>query len=363
VLPESPTPNIEAYQLYLQGRALVWRGSVDSLQAGIRFFEKAITIDPKFARTYAELSIAQTGLVVIGGTTETDLLGEAERSAQRAVALDPELSEAYASLSYLSVYRARWLDAEQYYRKALSLNPSDPALTGVQGRMLLPAIGHLRAALRLSQESYQLAPAQPYSAMGIAVANIYLARDSDALAYVQLAVDLGMPRSTPPLPFLDAAIAMNAGRYAEAAEYMNSLLAPSVHEAGGAAVVRLVYAAAADTADKRVAIEALQTLRAGAARESMASPIMVMLSSIWFTRLGAFDLAYELARAVLHEFETTDTLPSPIHVATCWLPEMRPFRQDPRFQAFVTRLGLMDYWQKYGPPDDCDLKDGKLTCH
>ena len=46
-----------------------------------------------------------------------------------------------------------------------------------------------------------------------------------------------------------------------------------------------------------------------------------------------------------------------------WAPWMRPFRQDPRFQAFVTRLGFMEYWQQYGPPDDCDLKDGKLTCH
>jgi hypothetical protein len=42
---------------------------------------------------------------------------------------------------------------------------------------------------------------------------------------------------------------------------------------------------------------------------------------------------------------------------------MRPFRQDPRFQAFTTRLKLMDYWQTFGPPDDCDLKDGKLACH
>ena len=33
------------------------------------------------------------------------------------------------------------------------------------------------------------------------------------------------------------------------------------------------------------------------------------------------------------------------------------------FQAFVTRLGLMEYYQQYGPPGGCDLKDGKLTCH
>ena len=31
--------------------------------------------------------------------------------------------------------------------------------------------------------------------------------------------------------------------------------------------------------------------------------------------------------------------------------------------TFATRMGFMEYWQQYGPPDDCDLNDGKLTCH
>lgn len=46
-----------------------------------------------------------------------------------------------------------------------------------------------------------------------------------------------------------------------------------------------------------------------------------------------------------------------------WNPELRAFRQNKRFQPFVTSLGLMKYWERYGAPDGCDLKDGKLTCH
>ena len=46
-----------------------------------------------------------------------------------------------------------------------------------------------------------------------------------------------------------------------------------------------------------------------------------------------------------------------------WRPEMRPFRKDARFAALMARTGLFDYWQRYGPPDDCDLKDGVLACH
>jgi hypothetical protein len=41
---------------------------------------------------------------------------------------------------------------------------------------------------------------------------------------------------------------------------------------------------------------------------------------------------------------------------------MSPFRRDVRFQDFVTRLGMMPYWNKNGPPDDCDLKDKRLSC-
>lgn len=46
-----------------------------------------------------------------------------------------------------------------------------------------------------------------------------------------------------------------------------------------------------------------------------------------------------------------------------WIPELRSFRQDARFQAFAMRLGWMDYWRQYGPPDECELKNNKLTCH
>jgi adenylate cyclase len=362
VLPEPPTPSVEAYQLYLQGRGMIVRGDPVSLQAALRCFEKAIGVDPRFARAHAGLSIAQTSLVSMGAATES-LLSDAERNAQCALALDPGLSDVYASLGALSAYRARWIDCERYCRKALALNPLDPIPHNMDAQVLLAATGRLRASLRRSQESRRLGPGDSISALGVAVAQIILNQDSDAFASIRLAVDLGMPRSTPPLPFMECALAMNAGRYAEAAAHINTFLPPEIRVAGGEAVVRLVYAAAAGAADRGSAIEALQALRAGAARAAMARPVMMMLSINWFTRLGALDLAYDLALATLDEFESTGVLSGTIHVATYWLPEMRPFRQDARFQGVVKRLGLMEYWRQYGPPDDCDLQDGTLICH
>jgi TolB-like protein len=362
VLPDPPTASIEAYQLYLQGRGMQLRGDPVSLQAAFRCFEKAIVVDPSFARAYAGYSIAQISLVAMG-TATASLLSDAERNAQRALALDPGLSDVSASLGLLSSYRARWLEFEEYCRKALALNPLDPIAHSSYGQVLLLAAGRLRASLERSRESRRLAPGDSNPAMGLALAEVFLGQDSDALTSVQLAVDLGMPRSTPPLPFLECAIAMNAGRHAEAAGHMNTFLAPEIREAGGERVIQFIYAAAAGDAERSAAIEALRTLRAGAARVEMARPIMIMLSINWFTRLGALDLAYDLALATLDEFESSGVLSGAIHVAAYWLPEMRPFRRDARFQEVVTRLGLMEYWQQYGPPDNCDLTAGALICH
>jgi hypothetical protein len=88
--------------------------------------------------------------------------------------------------------------------------------------------------------------------------------------------------------------------------------------------------------------------------------VVKVLGLTSYTQLGAMDQAYAIADQLREQFVGQ----SPTNAwSWLWTPEMRPFRQDPRFQAFTTRLGLMKYWQKYGPPDDCDLNDGKLTCH
>ena len=77
--------------------------------------------------------------------------------------------------------------------------------------------------------------------------------------------------------------------------------------------------------------------------------------------LGALDPAYELATLYLDEFVRSGTGGGAAWTFLWW-PETRPFRKDPRFQAFVTRMNLIDYWKQYGPPDDCNLVGEQLLC-
>jgi hypothetical protein len=81
-----------------------------------------------------------------------------------------------------------------------------------------------------------------------------------------------------------------------------------------------------------------------------------------YVRLDALNAAYRLLNRCLAE-QPSDAPMMGEAMEYLWRPEMRPFRQDRRFQALAKRLGLIDYWRRYGPPDDCDLRADKLTCH
>ena len=77
--------------------------------------------------------------------------------------------------------------------------------------------------------------------------------------------------------------------------------------------------------------------------------------------LGARDLAYEVAYEGLNRLLRSGTVGGAVW-AGLWIPEMRPFRQDHRFQEFADALHLTEYGQRYGAPDGCELHAGKLVC-
>jgi hypothetical protein len=79
-----------------------------------------------------------------------------------------------------------------------------------------------------------------------------------------------------------------------------------------------------------------------------------------YAELGAVDELYDEVNRQLRA--DGGAYPQIIAIGTLWAPQMRPLRQDPRFQALVGRLGLMDYWRQAGPPDGCTLVGPQLSC-
>jgi hypothetical protein len=109
------------------------------------------------------------------------------------------------------------------------------------------------------------------------------------------------------------------------------------------------------------ALAALEELRAGAVEDFPGAGTVRMLVMNWSTSLGALDLAFAVADEVIGHLHATGSISINSLLPPLWLPEMSPFRRDPRFQYFVGELGFMPYWEMHGPPDGHELRHGRLV--
>jgi len=328
-----PTKSLEAYTLYLQAYAAVGSGTAEGRRRALDFLDQSIARDPDFARSYR--------LRAVNRWTSGAPITDVEADARRAVALDPAVG-AQANLGVVEASRRNYVAAEKRFQEAYVVNPkeTDTFATHVIA-VLLPA-GHIKEALQKQIESYRLAPALPLRPLSLSRIYLSLGLDAEAIRYADLAITLGLNPNAGRIPNTRSDVAARAGHYSEA---------------GGIEAVKLIYAALGDSSRKQDAAAALR--RTLLKLDQPADGDFRIWSIAWYSQLGALDQAYEIGNQLQRQYE-----PQTPAAAWSWLwtPEMRAFRQDSRFPAFMTRLGMMPYWKEYGPPDDCDLKDGKLTC-
>jgi DNA-binding winged helix-turn-helix (wHTH) protein/TolB-like protein/Flp pilus assembly protein TadD len=119
------TEDVEAWQLYLNGRYHWDRKSEDGLRKAIQYYEAAERRDPRFALPAAGLADVWAVFGVFGILPPGVAFPRARQAAERAVALDRQLAEAQAALGHVQVQQSRdWTGGERLYRLALTLNPT-----------------------------------------------------------------------------------------------------------------------------------------------------------------------------------------------------------------------------------------------
>ena len=122
-LVKAGTKNLEAYELYLKGRALLYRRGGDIPRA-VECFKKAVALDPEYALACAGLADSYNVLGYYGLARPEVCMPKGMEAARRAVALDPSLAEAHTALAISSLMGA-WdrTEAEREFLLALELNP------------------------------------------------------------------------------------------------------------------------------------------------------------------------------------------------------------------------------------------------
>ena len=117
-------PNVECYNLCLQGRFHANRRTKEGLTKSVGCYEQAITADPSSALAYAGLADAYSLLADYAMARPADVMPKARVAALRSLELDPSAAEANVSLAFIrSQYDWAWADGETLYRRAIAANP------------------------------------------------------------------------------------------------------------------------------------------------------------------------------------------------------------------------------------------------
>jgi TolB-like protein len=124
-LVKTSTPNLEAYQSYLKGRALLYKRG-PAISHALVCCRRAVDLDPDYALAWAALADCYTFLSYYGLAVPRDVMPKAVEAARRAVALDPSLAEAHSALAVISLlYSWDRAQAEREFARSTQLNPKD----------------------------------------------------------------------------------------------------------------------------------------------------------------------------------------------------------------------------------------------
>lgn len=336
---KSGTDNVEAFDHYLAGTALLNEFGSDQTARGLEQLERATEIDPGYADAWAVLALAylQNAYLV---TLDFDVAErQAEEAARRALALNENMAPAHAALAHVYVFRRDWLRADQAAARAVSI-PTDftPAWDYAE---ILQAAGYLEESLEYRRQARQAMMFNVGPASQLALAYHEVGDDESAAAELSRAESLVGARASIDGTRLWMAMANGDEDTVRAIVSGGRLLDSAI-----AQQVELMLAA------PETAAASLRRLRDASSATSNLGPRL----GPWAAYFDEPELAVELIRA--------DALRAPLNIQPLWSPVMRDARRTQAFEDLVEEMGLVEFWRARGWPTLCrPLAGEEFECY
>jgi non-specific serine/threonine protein kinase len=340
------TKSVEAYESYARGMMNLRLASRDSIERAIAAFEHATEHDPEYAIAWAALG----GAYSLKGAflSLRDLVEKAIDIERRAIAIDPDLADAHMWLGSALLNLGRTDEAIAAIREAVRREPDNGQAHQALARAYWVGKGDFAAALPEFERAIELNPDAGYSYLQLALLLAWEGQYARAEEVSRRAVELQ-----------DQYISGNAGLQVVGANarlgyvyylqerYDEALLE---YERG------LSFVASSDHALKdRTAIEITVKMGAAYHRQGRAAEAarhferaIRMFDSL--IAKGADDpftryyiaVAHALAGAPDRAFDSLERVASKLPLLTVARmrrdPDLQPLRDDPRFDALVTRF-------------------------
>ena len=162
VTQAATTEDPAAYNEYLRGRYFWNKRSMANFERAIGQFEKAIELDPTFARAWSALAETLVLMPEYSGSSFEEYKTRIETAIARALELGPDSAQAYTARAYYNANALRrWKEAEHDYQRAIELDPMYATAWQWFSEMEVQTGGSGDHGVAKAEKALELDPASP----------------------------------------------------------------------------------------------------------------------------------------------------------------------------------------------------------
>jgi DNA-binding winged helix-turn-helix (wHTH) protein/TolB-like protein len=337
--PREPS-SYAAAEAYALGRYLFEKRDHQSIVDAVKHFEVAIRLDPTYGPAW--LGLAYTYSIWPDYDLTIDRQAAFDKALEiigQGVEADPSIREAAGTVyGYVFHKRYQWIEAMENTSMAVNSESAGADAYNWHSRVLA-SVGRMDESLEFARIGAELDPDDPSIIDRLAIASFWFNDLENAARHFEIAERMNYEASIHSLAY--SLFLIRTGDIEEAKLRATEGLEENNLESGW---VGIIFDGIADEMKRPAAITVLEQVYAsGAMPDNVAITLWVLL--------GNPDQAMAIAR----RSEGDGGL---FEIEIIYIDEFREFRQHPRFNDFVTTVGLTAYWENAG----CAWLDDRVTC-
>jgi serine/threonine protein kinase/Tfp pilus assembly protein PilF len=321
-LGKRSTENLEAYNLFLQGRYFFNKKTRESLLNATERLQEAVSVAPHYAEAYAIMAVAYYYLGLLTFFPVGEVYPKAKAAATKAIEIDPTAAGAHAVLATIKLqYDWDWDGAEHGFKRAVELNPNDVDVRA-QYSFYLACMGRMNESLAEMKIAYSFDPLLDPVNLGFVL--LRMGRLGEARDQFQKSLELEPGRAHS--LWLLGHIEVLQGRHEEGLARIRRALSLS----GNNVIILAGYGWSNAVAGKKgEAMNVLEEFR----ERSLREPIPPFCCAKIYSALGENDLAFEWLEKA---YEKRDTA-----MVTILTDEsFKGIHRDPRFDELLGKMKL-----------------------
>jgi len=324
------TEDLSAHILYLKGRHFWNERSKEAIDKAVKYFEEAIKLDPKFALAYSALADCFTLYGAFGWLKPGDSFPRAKENALKSLELDPRLAEPHATLAdVLNSYEGKWEESETEFKRAIELKPSYSTAHMWYG-LLLSFLERFEEAGEQFRLAVELDPLSRVGRLNLASVLEDTGKQAEAIEELESAL-----KADPDFAYLHNVLGWAYYHDSRTEDGISELKKAVAMTDGDPQLKADLACALGFSGQKKEARAILSNVQDASKVEHVSK---MKLAQVFFA-IGEYDEAFRLLEKARQDhslFTQGGSYLSEIR-SRPWFAEVR---EDPRWDAFVKRLGI-----------------------